>query len=461
MIKDTYKWPRPMGFTPFDHQRETANFLTDNSRAFCFNEQGTGKTASVIWAADYLMTAGLIKRVLVVCPLSIMQSAWQNDLFKFAVHRTVDVAYGSAERRKKIANSKAEFVIINYDGIPAIAESAIDGKMFDLIVIDEANAYKNVQTKRWKLMRKLVKPDTWLWMLTGTPAAQSPVDAYGLGKLCVPQRAPRFFGDYRDSVMQPLGPFRWIPRQNAEKIVFDMLQPAIRFEKSQCLDLPDVTFVNREAPLTPQQRKYYKELKDQMLMEAAGEEISSINAAAKMNKLLQISCGSVYTDSGAVVDFDVSNRLAIVEEVINESSHKVLVFVPFRHTITLLKDYLTKAGIKCEVINGEVQVRNRTAIFKRFQEGTDLKVLIIQPQAAAHGVTLTAADTIIWYAPVTSTETYLQANARIDRPGQRNPMTVVHIEGSPIERRLYSMLQNNITNHEKVIDLYKKELAET
>jgi SNF2 family DNA or RNA helicase len=461
MINDSYKWPRPLGFTPFDHQRETANFLTDNSRAFCFNEQGTGKTASVIWAADYLMKAGMIKRVLVVCPLSIMQSAWQNDLFKFAVHRTVDVAYGSAEKRNKIANSTAEFVIINYDGLPAIAESAINSKMFDLVVIDEANAYKNVQTKRWKLMRKLITPDTWLWMLTGTPAAQSPVDAYGLGKLCVPQRAPRFFGDFRDSVMQPLGPFRWIPRQNAEKTVFEMLQPAIRFEKSQCLDLPAVTFVNRDAPLTPQQRKYYKELKDQMLMEAAGEEISSVNAAAKMNKLLQISCGSVYTDSGAVIDFDVSNRLAIVEEVINESSHKVLVFVPYRHTITLLRDHLTKAGIKCEVINGDVQVRNRTNIFKRFQEGTDLKVLIIQPQAAAHGVTLTAADTIIWYAPVTSTETYLQANARIDRPGQRNPMTVVHIEGSPVERKLYFMLQNNITNHEKVIDLYKKELVES
>jgi len=461
MINDLYKWPRPMGFTPFDHQRETASFLTDNSRAFCFNEQGTGKTASVIWAADYLMKAGIIKRVLVVCPLSIMQSAWQNDLFKFAVHRTVDVAYGSAEKRNKIANSTAEFVIINYDGLPAIAESAINNKMFDLVVIDEANAYKNVQTKRWKLMRKLITPDTWLWMLTGTPAAQSPVDAYGLGKLCVPQRAPRFFGDYRESVMQALGPFRWIPRPNSEKIVFEMLQPAIRFEKSQCLDLPDVTFVTRQAPLTAQQRKYYKELKDQMLMEAAGEEISSVNAAAKMNKLLQISCGSVYTDSGAVVDFDVSNRLAIVEEVINESSHKVLVFAPFRHTIALLQEYLVKAGIDCTIIDGSVTVRNRTEIFKRFQESKNLKALIIQPQAAAHGVTLTAADTIIWYAPVTSTETYLQANARIDRPGQRNPMTVVHIEGSPVERKLYFMLQNNITNHEKVIDLYKKELDES
>ena len=406
------------------------------------------------------MTAGLIKRVLVVCPLSIMQSAWQADLFKFAVHRTVDVAYGSADKRKKIANSPAEFVVINYDGIPAIAESAMASKMFDLIVIDEANAYKNVQTKRWKLMKKLITPDTWLWMLTGTPAAQSPVDAYGLGKLCVPNRAPRFFGDYRESVMQQAGPFRWIPRQNAEQIVFDMLQPAIRFEKAQCLDLPEVTHVNRFAPLTPQQRKYYKELKDQMLTEAAGEEISSVNAAAKMNKLLQISCGAVYTDSGAVIDFDVSNRLSVVEEVIDESSHKVLVFVPYRHTITLLQNYITKAGVKCDVIHGDVPVSKRTQIFKKFQEQNDLKVLIIQPQAAAHGVTLTAANTIIWYAPVTSTETYLQANARIDRPGQRNPMTIVHIEGSPVERRLYNMLQSNINNHEKVVDLYKKELEE-
>ena len=460
MITQDYKWPRPMGFTPFDHQKETAEFLTQNTRAFCFNEQGTGKTASVIWAADYLMSLGLIKRVLVVCPLSIMQSAWQADLFKFALHRKVDVAYGSADKRKAIVMGPAEFVIVNYDGVPAIAEYAINSSAFDLIVIDEANAYKNVTTKRWKLMRKLITPNTWLWMLTGTPAAQSPVDAYGLGKMCVPTRAPRFLGDYRDSVMIQMSAFRWVPRPDAEKIVFDMLQPAIRFEKAQCLDLPDVTYTSRFAPLTPQQNKYYKELKNQLLIEAAGEDISSINAAAKMNKLLQISGGAVYTDSGAVVDFDVSNRLAVIEEVIQESSHKVLIFVPFRHTIIRLNEYLKNAGITCDVIHGDVSVQNRTYIFKKFQELPDPRVLIIQPMAAAHGVTLTAANTIIWYAPVTSTETYLQANARIDRPGQRNPMTVVHIEGSPVERRLYTMLQSNIGNHEKVVDLYKKVLED-
>jgi len=95
-----------------------------------------------------------------------------------------------------------------------------------------------------------------------------------------------------------------------------------------------------------------------------------------------------------------------------------------------------------------------------FQEQTDPYVLIIQPQAASHGLTLTAANTVIWYSPVTSVETYLQANARINRPGQKNAMTVVHIKGSEVESKLYYMLQNNITNHNKIIELYRQELKE-
>jgi SNF2 family DNA or RNA helicase len=214
------------------------------------------------------------------------------------------------------------------------------------------------------------------------------------------------------------------------------------------------------APLSAEQRKYYKELKDQLLLESGGEEVSAVNAAAKMNKLLQISGGAVYTDTKSVMHFDVSSRLNVVEEVISEASHKVLVFVPFRHTIDLLSQHLTKAGITNDVIHGDVPVRKRTEIFKDFQERPNVRVLVIQPSAAAHGVTLTAANVIIWYAPVTSTETYLQANARIDRPGQRNPMTIVHVQGSPVENRLYSMLQGNINTHEKLVDLYKKEMAE-
>ena len=452
-----YTWPRPPGFTPFEHQKTTAEFLTGNPKAFCFNEQGTGKTASVIWAVDYLMTIGLVKRVLVICPLSIMKSAWQNDLFKFAIHRTVAVAHGAASKRKEIVNNGSEFVIINFDGVGIVKKEIIAGG-FDLIVVDEASAYKNVQTERWKDLRDLTKTIKGLWMLTGTPAAQSPVDAYGLAKLINPSGVTPFFSQFKDLVMAQVGAFRWIPKPNSQMIVHKALQPAIRFEKADCLDLPPITFVERDAPLTPQQIKFYNILKKQMLMEAAGEEVSAVNAAVQINKLLQIAGGAVYTDTGEVVEFDVSSRLNVVQEVIEESSHKVLVFIPFTHTIELLEKHLVKHNITCDIINGSVPVNKRSDIVKKFQEQPEPKVLLIQPKAASHGLTLTAANTIIWYAPCTSVETYLQANARIDRPGQVNNMTVVHIKGSPIEAKMYSMLQGNINNHQKVIDLYKQEI---
>ena len=158
------------------------------------------------------------------------------------------------------------------------------------------------------------------------------------------------------------------------------------------------------------------------------------------------------------MEFDVSARLNVVLEAIEEASHKVLIFVPFTHTITILKEFLTKNGITAEVINGDVSVNKRTDSFKRFQENPDPRVLIIQPQAAAHGVTLTAANVVIWYAPVTSIETYLQANARVHRQGQKNPVTVVHIEGSSVESKLYGMLQSKLDFHNKIIDLYKNEI---
>ena len=456
-ILNNYNWPGK--FKPFAHQKQTAEFLTLNRKAFCFNEQGTGKTASVIWACDYLMNLGVVKRVLVICPLSIMKSAWQQDLFKFAIHRTCDVAHGDAKRRKKIIEAGSEFVIINFDGVEIVKETILKGG-FDLVVVDEASAYKNAQTTRWKTLRDVANNVKGVWMLTGTPAAQSPVDAFGLAKLINPDNTPKFYGQFRDQVMYKVGMYRWLPKATAQATVHKVLQPAIRFEKDQCLDLPDVTFVERDAPLTPQQVKYYKLLKKQMTMSADGEQVTSVNAATNINKLLQISGGAVYTDTKEVIEFDVSNRLRVIQEVIEEASHKVLVFVPFTHTIELLSDYLTRAGITCDVINGQVPVNKRHDIINDFQSTDTIRVLIIQPQAASHGLTLTAANVVVWYAPVTSVETYLQANARINRPGQKNAMTIVHITGSEVEAKLYKMLSSNIDNHTKIIDLYRQEIID-
>jgi len=454
-INGQYDWPGK--YKPFDHQRVTASFLTMNPRAFCFNEQGTGKTASAIWASDFLIKQGKINRVLIICPLSIMDSAWRADLFSFAMHRTVDIAHGPRKKRADIINNGAEYIIINYDGVEIVRDEIANGG-FDLIIIDEANHYKNAQSKRWKVLNSLVNQDTWLWMMTGTPAAQSPVDAYGLAKLVNPKMVPRFFGAFREMVMYKVTQFKWQPKPNAVDTVFNCLQPAIRFTKEQCMDLPELVYRKREVELTAQQKKYYKELKDEMVSIAAGEQITAANAAVGMNKLLQVSSGAVYTDSGETVEFDIKNRYKVLREVIDESSQKILVFVPFKHAIDMLVEKLNKDGISNGIIRGDVSANKRTELFKRFQTEDDPRVLVIQPQAAAHGVTLTAANTIVWWGPVSSLETYAQANARVHRSGQKHPCTVIQLEGSHVEKRIYSMLDGRIDIHTKIIDLYNEIL---
>ena len=454
-INSRYSWTGK--YAPFDHQKKTAAFLTMHPRAFCFNEQGTGKTASAIWAADFLMKQGKIKRALVICPLSIMDSAWRDDFFTFAPHRSVDVAYGESKKRKEIIRQGADFVVINYDGVEIVYDEIAKGG-FDLVIIDEATHYKNAQSKRWKILNKLMTDDTWLWMMTGTPAAQSPLDAYGLAKLINPLSVPRFFGSFRDMVMTKASQFRWVIKPSASALVFNALQPAIRFTKEECLDLPDMTYVKRQVELTRQQKKYYDILKKRMVMEINGDEVSAVNAAVIMNKLLQISAGAVYTDEGDTLEFDIKHRYKVLREVIDESSQKVLIFVPFKHTIDVLTDKLRADGITTEVIRGDVPVARRTDIFKRFQEAHDPRVLVIQPQAAAHGVTLTAANTVVWWGPTPSLETYAQANARVHRAGQKHPCTVVQLQGSTVEKRVYSLLDKRIDVHTKMIDLYKELL---
>jgi SNF2 family DNA or RNA helicase len=308
-------------------------------------------------------------------------------------------------------------------------------------------------------MIKLLSIDTKLWMLTGTPASQSPLDAYGLAKLVCPNRIPKFRNAWRDKVMYQISRFKWIPRPTAKDEVYKALNPAIRFSKDECLDLPDVMYQTRDIPMTAQAARYYKQLKDQMLIETSGEQISAVNAAAGLNKLLQISGGAVYTDTKEVVEFDIKPRLNALLEVMEETEHKVLLFVPYKHTIDFVAKFLTANNITNEIIRGDVSATERANIINRFQSSDEPKVLVIQPQSASHGVTLTRANVVVFWSPVMSVEVYLQCIARMDRVGQVNKMTVVHLQGSDVEKRMYAMLRGKVDQHTKLVDLYREEIG--
>ena len=455
-ITARYDWPGR--YKPMSHQIDTAAFLTLHRRAFVFSEPGTGKTLSALWAADYLMRTKQVRRCLVLCPISIMHSAWMQDLQNSIIHRSAIIAHHQqATRRIEMVQGDYEFVITNYDGLNLIADEIVNDGRFDLIIADEANAYKNVSTKRWKSLHKILQPNTLLWMMTGTPASQSPLDAYGLAKLVNPAGVPKFYTAWRDSTMNKVSMFKWLPKADAQDKIHAALQPAIRFTKAQCLDLPPVITETREVPLTPQQKKYYNMLREQMLVKAAGETITAVNAAAEVNKLLQISAGAAYTDNAEVIEFDCTPRLSVLMEALEETDRKVLVFAPYRHSIDTITAHLNQHGISTEQIHGDVSPNKRTQIFRKFQETPDPRVLVIQPQSASHGVTLTAADTVVFWGPVMSTETYIQCCARSDRKGQdSDKVTVIHIQGSDIERKMFKRLAERVEDNNLLVKLYEE-----
>ena len=457
-ITKRYNWPGK--YKPMAHQIETAAFLTLHRKAFVFSEPGTGKTLSALWAADYLMSIGKVRRVLILCPLSIMQSAWLGDLNNSIIHRSAVVAHhAQSSRRIEMVQENYEFVIANYDGLNLIANEIIADGRFDLVIVDEANAYKTATTRRWKALKAILTPQTNLWMMTGTPAAQSPVDAFGLAKLVNSEGVPQFFTAWRDKVMNKITTFKWAPKKEAQDLVHEALQPSIRYTKEQCLDLPPVVTTTREVPLTPQQAKYYNLLKDQMLIQAAGETISAVNAAAGVSKLLQISCGAAYTDDKGVVEFDSAPRLAVLEEILGETSRKVIIFALFRSTISTVLDYLNKKGYAAESIHGDVPPTKRADIIRRFQHESTPRVLVMQPQATAHGITLTAADTVVFYGPLMSVEQYVQCIARSDRKGQdSDKVTVIHIEGSPIEKKMFKALGAKVSDHALLTQMFDTEI---
>ena len=453
-----YDWPGR--FKPMAHQIDTAGFLTLHRRAFCFNDPGTGKTLAALWAADYLMKRGEVRRVLVICPVSIMQAAWMGDIASSVIHRSAIVAHHSkASRRIEMVQGDYEIVITNYEGVELIAPELRNDGRFDLIIVDEANAYKNPQTRRWKALASLITPDTYLWMMTGTPASQSPIDAYGLAKLVNPTGVPKFATAWRDKVMNKITAFKWAPKPGAKQMIHEVLQPAIRYAKADCIDLPPVITVARLVPMTPQQMKYYKILKEQMLVMAAGETISAVNAGVMVSKLLQVSAGAAYTDDREVVEFDASPRLNVLMEILEETDRKVIVFAMFRSSIDTIVTHLNKQGINTAQIHGDVSAGKRGAIINDFQNTDNVRVLVMQPQATAHGITLTAADTVVFYGPLMSVEMYLQCIARADRKGQTSDkVTVHHIQSSPIEEKMFKAMSSKVSDHSLLVGMFDTEV---
>jgi len=451
-----YDWPGK--FTPYSHQRNTAAFMTMHKKCLILNDIGTGKTMSALWAADYLMRIGKVRKVLIVSPLSTLERVWGDAVFSSFVDRKAVVLHGSAERRKRLITQRpdADFFVVNHDGLPVVLSHLPDD--IDLIIYDEAAVLRNTSTQRFKVLNKWMRAhtDARLWLMTGTPTPNEPTDAYALAKLIESPAIPPTAMAFKDMVMLKTSMWNWTPRADSAHTVSRILQPSVRFTREECLDLPDTVTQSRQAEMTAEQQTHYKAMMKTLVAEAAAGSITAANEAIKAQKLVQILCGVAYGQNGQNIEIDASPRVSLLKELIDEVGGKCIVFVPLTGALHMLEQELSKRW-SVGVVNGAVSSTNRNQIFSDFQNTKKPHILLAHPATMAHGLTLTAANSIIWYAPPTSNETYLQANGRIERIGKRHVSNLIHIESTPLERRMYKRLQNKQAMQGLLLDIIQNE----
>lgn len=454
-ITSHYKWRGV--YPPYTHQSHTSDFLTLNTRAFCLNDMGTGKTLSVLWAFDYLMDQGIVDALIVVCPLSTMDRTWADEVFRHFANMTSVAVHGTASQRIKRLQGDYKVYIINHDGLKntQVLDEFCELKKRKrcVVVIDELAAFRNSKTQRWTAARKLVSGAPYVWGLTGTPIPNEPTDAFGQIRLINPEVIGGSFIRFRESVMRKVTEYKWIPQQGALDTVYGVMKPAIRYAREDCIDLPPTTFMSREAELTPEQSKAFNEMMRDLVANTEGGQITAFSEGVKAMKLVQICCGSAYS-AGSTIDLPFGPRIAVVEEVIENAGGKVIVFVPFTNALEKVASSLRESGYFVEVVNGETSKAERDRIFGAFQTVRRKEVLVAAAAAMSHGITLTAADVIVWFAPITSAEIYSQANARIVRPGQKRPTLIVNIEGTRVEQRMYARLEGKISTQDRLLDMF-------
>lgn len=450
-IVKQYEWPTNP--TPFRTQKITAALLTMNPRAYVLSEMGTGKTRASLFAVDYLLQAGAIKNCLVVAPLSTLSQVWDREIYQYFNHLTTSTLHGTRKKRIKNLTAKADVYIINHDGIGTILQELID-KRFDCIIVDEVGAFRNKTTDRWKKLFALVKTAAYAWGMTGSPTPNEPVDAWGLAQLLTPARAPKYRKQFLQQTMTQITQFKWIAKPDANDRVYDMLQPAVRYRRDDCVELPEVSYQTHDIAPSKQVNDTYTTMMKQLRTAFAQGEITAANEGVLFMKLLQIACGWVYTTDRGIVELDNSARMQELLDIIEQASGKIIVFANFKHAAEGIHKKLSKAGVDCRLVTGDTGKAMRDSTFGDFQSSASPRVIVAHPQCMSHGLTLTEANTIVWFTPTVSLETYEQACARITRPGQKRKSLIIHLTGTPIENKIYRRLQSKAKVQGALLDMF-------
>ena len=453
-----------MKYKPHKYQQYAIEFIKQHPIAAILLDLGMGKTSIVLSCLNYLMFETFeVSKVLIIAPLRVARNTWSDEIKKWDHLQGLrySIAVGTAAERIKALKADADIYIINRENVPWLIEESGLPFDYDMVVVDELSSFKNWNAKRFKALMKVRPKVKRIVGLTGTPSSNGLMDLFAEFKvLDMGERLGRFISQYRINFFKPdrvNGPivysYKLLP--GAEDRIYEKISDiTISMKASDYLEMPELISTEYKVYLDDEERAKYEELKNELVLQLPGAEITAANAATLSGKLSQLANGAIYDDDGSVNAFH-ERKLDALEDLIESANGKpVLVAYWFKHDLKRITERLTALKADFQRLDSDESIRKWNA--------GELQVGLIHPASAGHGLNLQeGGNTIIWFGITWSLELYSQTIGRLFRQGQKaKNVTVIHIiTDGTVDERILKALEAKDSTQRALIDAVKAEVV--
>lgn len=450
-----------MKFTPHEYQRYTIQFIIDHPEAAILLGMGMGKTISTLTAINELIRNRFeTRRVLVIAPIRVARDTWPAEIHKWdhLAGLTVSTITGTAKQREAAVNRNADIYTIGRENIPWLVKHHGSRWPYDMVIIDELSSFKNPQAKRFKALKKVRPKIHRIVGLTGTPAPNSLLDIWAPFRLIDNgQRLGKYITHYRDQYFTPgrrngTVVYNWNLRPGADQAIYDNIADiTVSMRTTDYFQLPEATRQHITVQLPPKARKQVDTLKRDLVLDLDDDTIDAANAATLSLKLQQLAGGAIYNEAGDDYITVHDEKIQALTELVDQAQgNPMLVCYWFKHERDRILDAIPGA-----------RVLDTAKDFHDWNNG-NIPVALIHPASAGHGLNLQAGGHImVWYTTPWSLELYEQANARLHRQGQTEPVSIIHIDtADSIDQTVHQALTRKDTTQQALITAVKAQLEE-
>jgi SNF2 family DNA or RNA helicase len=461
----------PIKTKPFEHQKRAFAIGTTLPYVAYLMEQGCGKSLTAVATAGHRWKYNGLRRVLVVAPTSVVP-VWPKEFTEHAAFPYEVVALkGSSKDKEAVLNKwkppgdALQVAVINYESTWRIEQALAKwlkaaGAGGSMIICDESQRIKTPSAAQSKCLHRLGQLASYRIILSGTPVTQSPLDFFSQYKFLDPQIFGTNFTSFKSryAVFGGFEKRQIVGYQKMHELVQKAHSIAFRVTKAEALDLPEETTQPIYLELSKETQRIYNELKKEAITELSTGTVTAANVLTKLLRLSQVAGGYVTDEEGNThqVGTDKFDTFRDLMEDLLDSGKKVVVFARFIPEIKAITRYLGNVGIGFRYITGEVSQEDRGIAVKDFQTDPDVKVFVAQIQTAGLGITLTAADTAIFYSMDFSLANHEQAKARIHRIGQKFPVTYIYLlAAGTVDEKIFDALKEKKNVADTVVDRWR------